>query len=321
MLTKDFYTIIDTELNELIRKYQDDEHIKKHKNPNDQKPYALLIWFLDFYGRKSDYSNYITEGKDDGSCDIVLDKTDNQGNKIFYIVQSKWNIANKSEKETDNDEIYKALNNFETILRGEKKSVNEKLKAKLDELDLHIKANGQVKFIFLSLAQYKGGADENIKAFIDNDPKTEVEVIDINRIRADYIDRKYKKIDPINPLESYQNPEESSITIQFVRKNGIVKIDKPYEGYMFLLRPKTIWELFRTYNFSLFFKNVRNPLLKSHFNEDIEKTSLEEANLFWYYNNGVTAISYVIQELGKKSEQIDIIGLQIINGAQTVYSI
>jgi len=322
MLTKDFYHIIDAELDVLISKYKDDAHIQKHQGATPQKKsYALLIWFLDFYGRTSNYSDFITDGENDGSCDIVFDKINNQGNTVFYVVQSKWNQANGAEKETDKDEILKALSDFETILRGEKKNVNAKLKTKLEQLDLHLKANGEVKFIFLSLSQYKGGADENINAFINNDVKTKFEVIDINRIRVDYIDRKYKKIDPINPLETYQNPEESPITLEILQKGGSIKVEKPYEAYVFLVRPKTIWELFKTYNFSLFFKNVRNPLLQSQFNDDIEKTALEEANLFWYYNNGITAITSLLPEIGKKAEKITITGLQIINGAQTVYSI
>ncbi|MCX8472318.1 MAG: AIPR family protein, partial [Sediminibacterium sp.] len=322
MLTKNFYTIIDEELDALILKYKDDKLIKKHKSAiNNQKSYALLIWFLDFYGRISNYSNFITDGDNDSSCDIVFDSLNNQGNKVFYVVQSKWNNAENSEKETNKDEILKNLNDFETILRGEKKSVNEKLKSKLDELDLHLKANGEVKFIFLSLSQYNGGADENIEAFRNNDVKTKFEVIDINRIRVDYIDRKYKKIDPINPLETYKNPEESPINIEIVQKGGSVKIEKPFEAYMFLLRPKAIWELFKTYGFALFYKNVRNPLLQSQFNTDIESTALENPSYFWYYNNGITAITYFLPEIGKKAEKIPLTGLQIINGAQTVYSI
>ncbi|GAB4395466.1 MAG: hypothetical protein OHK0053_03560 [Microscillaceae bacterium] len=199
--------------------------------------------------------------------------------------------------------------------------MNDKLKSKLEELDLHLKANGEVKFIFLSLSQYKGGADENIEAFRSNNVKTKFEVIDINRIRVDYIDRKYKKIDPVNPLETYQNPEESPIILEIVQKGGSVKIEKPFEAYMFLLRPKAIWELFKTYGFALFYKNVRNPLLQSQFNTDIEKTALENPSYFWYYNNGITAITYLLPEIGKKAEKVPLTGLQIINGAQTVYSI
>jgi hypothetical protein len=322
MLTKDFYSIIDSELSKLIEKYKDDKFIKKHKSAiSNQKSYALLIWFLDFYGRTSNYTDFITDGDNDSSCDIVFDKMNNQGQKVFYIVQSKWNNENNSEKDTNRDEILKALNDFETILRGEKKNVNEKLKVKLEQLDSHLKENGEVKFIFLTLSQYSGGADENINAFQKNDEKTKFEVIDINRIRSNYIDIEYKGIEPLNPLESYQNPEENEIVIDIIQKNGNLKIEKPFEAYIFLLRPKSIYDLFEKYSFALFHKNVRNPLLQSQFNEDIEKTAIENPAYFWYYNNGITAITYLLPPIGKNAQKIKLTGLQIINGAQTVYSI
>lgn len=322
MFTKDFYKIIDGELNGLLEKYKADKFIQKHKNAiNNQKSYALLIWFLEFYGKISNYTSYITDGDNDSSCDIVFDNTNNYGDKIFYVVQSKWNNEGNSEKESDKDEILKALSDFTTILRGEKDDFNDKLKLKLEELDKHLKENGEVKFIFLTLSQYRGGADENIKAFINNDEKLKFEVIDINRIKFDYIDRKYKKIEPLNPLETYQNPEESLIDIEIVQGNGSIKIEKPFEAYMFLLRPKSIYDLFEKYSFALFYKNVRNPLLQSQFNEEIEKTAIENPAYFWYYNNGITGITYLLPKIGKKAEKIQLTGLQIINGAQTVYSI
>lgn len=329
MKTKDFYNIIDKELNILLDKYKEDDFLKKQKEPSNQKSYALLIWFLEFYGKISNYTNFITDGNNDSSCDIIFDSKDNQGNKIFYIVQSKWNNSGNCEKETNKDEILKALSDFETILRGEKKNVNPKLAKKLEELDKHLKVNGEVKFIFLSLCQYKNGAEENIKAFQNNDEKIKFEVIDINRIKVDYIDRKYKNIEPLNPLENYQNPEESPITIEIERlkQNGrssnenFIRIEKPFEAYVFLLRPKSIFELFEKYGFALFFKNVRNPLLQSQFNKEIETTASENPAYFWYYNNGITAITYLLPSIGKQAVRINLTGLQIINGAQTVYSI
>lgn len=322
-MTIDFYKLVDNELDVLLDKYKEDQFIKKHKSAvNNQKSYALLIWFLDFYGRISKYSDFITDGDNDSSCDIVFDNLNNQGERIFYVVQSKWNNESNSEKETDKDEILKALSDFETILRGEKQNVNPKLRKKLEELDAHLKSNGEVKFIFLSLSQYKGGADDNILSFINNDDKTKFEVIDINRIKVDYIDRKYKKIEPINPLENYQNPEESPVSIEFAQKSGnFIKIDKPFEAYMVLLRPKAIFDLFDKYGFALFYKNVRNPLLQSQFNEEIEKTAVENPAYFWYYNNGITAITYLLPAIGKQAMTVNVTGLQVINGAQTVYSI
>ncbi len=327
MLTEDFYKIIDTELVEILEKYKDDAYIKKNKTAiNNQKAYALLIWFLEFYGKKSDYSSYITDGDEDSSCDIVFDNFDNQGQKVFYIVQSKWNIDTNCNKEVEKKDILQALNDFDTIIRGKKEKVNQKLKTKIDELQEHLNKNGEVKFIYLTLCNYNSKADDNIKSFLDNHKKTMFEFYDINRVKIDFIERRYKKIDPINPLENYYNPEESKINIEIQKINkssgNYIRVEKPFEAYVFLIKPKTIYELFDKYGFSLFFRNVRNPLIKSDFNKEIEQTTTDNPAYFWYYNNGLTAITYLLpEEIRDEATLIELTGLQIINGAQTVYSV
>lgn len=322
MLTLDFYNIIDKELGDILVKYKDDPFLKKHRTAiNNQKSYALLIWFLEFYGKIFNYVDYITDGDNDSSCDVIFDNTDKFGNKIFYVVQSKWNNEKNSQTEADRDEILKALNDFDTLIRGRKTELNPKVKTKFSELDNHLKSNGEVKFVFLTLAIYRGNADDNITSFTEQDDKIKFEVIDINRIKSDYIDRKYKRIEPINPLENYQSPEEDPVNIEIVQNNGVIKIEKPFEAYTLLLRPKSIYNLFDKYGFYLFHKNVRNPLLQSKFNAEIENTIQNNPAYFWYYNNGITAITYFLPTIGKKAEKIDLTGLQIINGAQTVYAI
>lgn len=327
MLTEDFYKIIDADLVKIIEKYKDDTHIRKNKSSiNNQKSYALLIWFLEFYGKTSDYSNYITDGNDDSSCDIVFDRFDNQGQRVFYIVQSKWNNADNCDNEVAKGDVLQALNDFDTIIRGKKEHVNEKLKQKIEELQEHFKRNGEVKFIYLTLCNRNSKVEDNVKSFLDNHKRTKVEFYDINRIKIDFIERRYKNIDPINPLENYYNPEESKITLEIQKNNkssgNFIRIEKPFEAYVFLIKPKTIYELFEKYGFSLFFKNVRNPLLESDFNKEIQQTTTDNPAYFWYYNNGITAITYLLpEEIRDEANLIELTGLQIINGAQTVYSV
>jgi hypothetical protein len=326
MLTKDFYQLIDNEINALVEKYQNDPFLQKHKEGSSQrKSYGFLIWFLNVYAKTANYVDYITDGENDSSCDIIFDKKDHQNNTIFYIVQAKWRNESNALKEADNDDIKKALSDFQTVLSGRKQNLNQKLEVKIQELDKHIKSNGDVKFIFLTLSEYKGQADNNIKAFLNNDEKRKCEVIDINRLKNDYIEREFKGITPENPLENYLNPEESEITIKIERlsqKDGnFIKIEKPFDAYVFLIRPKIIFELFEKYGFALFYKNVRNPLLESQFNEEIKQTASDNPSYFWYYNNGITAITYPPLSIGKSATSFKINGLQIINGAQTVYAI
>jgi hypothetical protein len=324
MLTKDFYNILDTELSDIIKKYPDDEMIRKHHNAEDnQKSYALLIWFLEFYGKKTDYVPYITDGPLNSSCDIIFDAKDSRNQTIYYVIQSKWNTPKNVAKNIGSTEIGYALSDFTTIWRGQKKPTkNNEFNQKLAELLKHIKSNGFVKFIFLALCQES--SHDNVDSFNQEFKPHELKFIDINRIKHDYIERKYKQIKPANPLEHTYRPEELLIELEVIRRenNGdFVKIDKPFDAYIFLVKPALIFNLFEEFSFNLFFKNVRNPIVNSTINQQIETTLIENPAYFWYYNNGITAIVDSLPEISKLANKFEVYGFQIINGAQTVYAI
>ena len=321
MLTKKFYEIIDTELSDIIKKYPDDEMIRKHHSSEDnQKSYALLIWFLVFYGKKTDYVHYITDGPDDSSCDIIFDAKD-RGENIYYVIQSKWNTHKNAAKNIGSTEIGYALSDFTTILRGNKKPTkNDNFNKKLAELSEHIKSNGLVKFIALC----HESIDDNVNSFNQEFKPHELKFVDINRIKHDYIERKYKQIKPSNPLEHTYKPEDILIELEVTRRenNGdFVKVDKPFDAYIFLVKPAIIFALFEEFSFNLFFKNVRNPIVNSTINQQIETTITENPAYFWYYNNGITAIVDSLPEISKLANKFKVYGFQIINGAQTVYAI
>jgi phosphotransferase system IIB component len=327
MLTKYFYDIIDKQLIDIIEKYKNDPEIKNRENSKTgQKAYAFLIWFLEFYGKTTNYLPYITEGSSDGFCDIIFDTPDSRGNTVFYVIQSKWNNRNNALKEISAKEVGYALNNFSTIMRGYKKLTNnERFNKKLSKLQSHIETNGQIKFIVLSLCQANTSIADNITSFEDEFKRIRLEFIDINRIKRDYIERQYKQIMPANPLEYTYDPEDTPVTLRVERpkrNNGsFIKIDKPFDAYIFLVKPKTIFNLFEEFGLSLFFKNVRNPISDSDINQQIEKTIIENPDYFWYYNNGITAITDDLSEISARAKQFELSGLQIINGAQTVHAI
>ena len=49
------------------------------------------------------------------------------------------------------------------------------------------------------------------------------------------------------------------------------------------------------------------------------KTLSSEPVNFWYFNNGITAITDSIDPFHDDSTKVTITGIQIINGAQTVF--
>ncbi|MDQ1355063.1 MAG: hypothetical protein QG657_5372 [Acidobacteriota bacterium] len=329
MLTEKFYDILDSEIDAIIDRYKDYPEIARHKNINQKKAYGFLIWFLEFYGHVSQFKNHITNGSDDASCDIIFDRLNPQGNKIFYVVQVKWFNSKNALGSISTTDVRKSLNDFETIIRGDKqKSQNKKFSESHRALLDHLDKNGKVKFIFLALAGENDDYKDNVASFNkSNGPNSTVEVIDIERIKRDYIDLKYKQIKKESPLEMRESPDYSKISLRIERfgdvagKGDIIKTSRPYRSYIVRVKPAVIYELFRTFGFLLFYRNVRNPLPESNFNAQIARTLKDQPDLFWYFNNGITAVSRIIPEIGNEAREIEITGLQVINGAQTVYSI
>ena len=66
---------------------------------------------------------------------------------------------------------------------------------------------------------------------------------------------------------------------------------------------------------------MSTPLPQSNYNQAIVDTLNKKPEMFWYFNNGITAISKMIKPVGFDSQIAELRGLQIINGAQTVYSV
>lgn len=326
MYNTDFYQILDQELNEVAKRYESDQEIKKRSKDNAQlKSYCLMVWFLEFYGKIARVKNEIIDGPGDSSCDIIFQKMNFQKETIFYVVQSKWNVQNKVDKMIESDEIKKALSDFQTILSGEKKDTkNQRFNENLKELRNHINKNGKVEFIFLSLSLNNEESKENIETFEKSNPNMFVRIYDIERIKRDFIDVRYKKLEQQNLLERKYNPKEEEITITVERlgtNNNHISISSPFVSYIILVRPKMLYELFGQYGYSLFVENVRNPIRNSEINEKMQETLLNNPAFFWYYNNGITAISKLLPVLSKQAKQFSVVGFQVINGAQTVYAI
>ncbi len=338
MLTNNFYKILNLELTQIIEnESENDSELRRHKKIEQNKGYAFLVWFLNFYGRTPSYKQYITDGKDDSSCDIIFDKTDSQGQKMFYVVQSKWvnlEIDNEGNlkrgkkiiqefPKIGKEEFNAVIKDFDTVLDGSrKKGKNTKFNDKYQKLIEHLEANGKARFIFFTAADTNPEIQDTVQSFSSQHlPNVTFQLIDINKIKQDYIEFNYKKIVVDNPLEYNYNPEDEDIELIIERfeneesKRYMLEFEGRMKAYIFLLKPKTIHALFQRFKFSLFFKNIRNPLLISKYNGQIIETLQKRPDTFWYFNNGITAITKRIPDVGNHAKTLTVKGVQIINGA------
>ena len=320
MLTKDFYKIIDSEISEIINEYKNNAYLKK-LDENGKKSYGLLLWFLKRYHPTGlNYEDYITEGEDDSSCDIIFNNKNNFGEEVYYVVQSKWfSESNIGNTNNISKEIRACLSDFELILDFKKKpsKINLRFNQKYSDLKKHYRNNKEIKFIFLALCIGTERADDNINNF--NRDLVRCELFDILKLKRNYIELTYKGVRTHNPIETPYEPKDC-IDIKVI-PSTYIRIRSPYESYIFLIKPKLLYDLFKKYGYALFYKNIRNPLRVSSFNEKIIETLKDNPLNFWYFNNGITAITDSINRFHDNSDTIQINGLQIINGAQTVYSI
>ena len=101
------------------------------------------------------------------------------------------------------------------------------------------------KNVFYYLCNNNPSIADNIASFEEN-YQSSIEILDINRIKKDFIDARYKKIIHNNPLENYKEPiDDIKLNIeQLDVKSNYLKINSPFKAYILLLRPKTIFELF-----------------------------------------------------------------------------
>lgn len=97
-----------------------------------------------------------------------------------------------------------------------------------------------------------------------------------------------------------------------------------YKSYLLILEGATIHWLFKRYGPRLYDTNLRSYLdNKTKVNKDIIKTVREQPDRFLAYNNGLTATAQEIEVSLVHGQPCisKIVGLQIVNGAQTTGSI
>lgn len=318
-----FYDVIDKEIDKATNKYKDNEYLRKVKgNSNATKSFSFLYWFLQQYLPNKDlneFEEYITEGDEDSSCDLIFSNNNQNNEEVFYVVQAKWFVKkNITKRKGLTKEIKACLADFRLIRSGKKSSTsNSNFNIQYEKLINHKKKNGKIKFIFLALCN----GDIDIKEYLDDfvDELVSFELMDFQKIKEQYIEIEYKGIKTNNPLETSYLPS-SDFELEF-ESESFIKITDPYQSYIFIVKPKMIYQFFSNYGHSLFYKNIRNPLTKSYFNEEIKNTIINNPKSFWYFNNGITAITDKINSFYTDSGMVRIKGVQIINGAQTVYSI
>lgn len=265
----------------------------------------------------------ITEGKNDGGLDaFYID----HNKKIIYLIQSKFRHDKFEEKLISIDDLAKM--ELELILKGKKEYTN-KIGGKLRFNQKIIKFQEELSglkgvytkkvIILANIGKYN---DKTIKKLIGN---FDFEVFDF--------EKSYERMVFSICSGTYYNPEEIIVTLNTERKKQPMVFQEVITSMgecdvrVFFIPTLEIAKMMFKYKNAILAHNPRNYLSldKNEVNKKIGHsiTSIK-TNDFALLNNGITVLADLvnpIDTLGKEEIKVTIYNPQIINGAQTAFTL
>ncbi len=286
-----------------------------------------------FITRQTNYINGQDHPHDKGIDAIVVDEE----NKVVHLLNFKYyktGYDKVKNKFFESGEIPKVKSILKDLFeRHIPTNANPPLKEKLKEIFLLQDKGIRFKFKIHFIANiYEGfSLDEEVefKNHLDTDYKGDVvsDNISINHMvnklimKLEKLDAKFK-ISGRNFFEKSQYGHRALIAEIYAKdllrmilndkelRNNIEADDSDIRDCLI--------------NENIFEDNVRVYLKqRSSINKNIKKTASDEdeSNKFFFYNNGITITCDTFDYQGKLSPLINLFGLQVVNGSQTLHSL
>jgi hypothetical protein len=314
-------TQISTKITELFKEHLDLSDIGENDENKDDKIITRCLAAYAVY-------NTIECSPQDAAQSVVDGGDDNGIDAIFYlpisgrmvIIQSKY--SKKGTGEPDSAGVSKFCTGVRDLFNLDFDRFNSKVKLKQNEIEKAIgEYDTKYSLVFIDtcttsdLGVHSMRHIEDLLAEMNNTGDDNAEkLVTFNRLNQG-------KVHSSLAVSAGNTP----IDIELGLTNwGIVS--EPYKAYYGMVSGSEIVEWWKNYNTRLFEKNIRQVLGKTDVNDEIEKTLLENPDLFWYFNNGITIIADKIDKSlvgggNKDYGSFKLNNIAIVNGAQTVSSI
>ena len=262
--------------------------------------------------KADDAAKCITDGGNDDGIDAI---SHDENSKRLYFVQSKWR---------QNTNKGMAISEFTRFRDGVKKIIS--LQWDEDNKNLHRfkgivelalgDINTSVELIFADNSSQAIAASirRNIDKFLKDQNKYNQEFISFSEFTL-----------PLAVAAARSSIRQSDIDVVAMLASFGVK-EQPYYSVYGSISAVDIVNWYAQHENKLFTENIRFTIDKSGVNEAIANTAANNPDVFWYYNNGITAICDKVtkQPMGGAETEygvFDIKKISIINGAQTIGSL
>ncbi|WP_288415711.1 AIPR family protein [uncultured Novosphingobium sp.] len=290
----------------------------ENKNESERNQYFLTraylaLFFLDEVGLSaSEAAAAITDGgADDGIDAIHIDKK----NSRVYFGQSKWRSnMDKGVELTDFVRFRDGVKNVLSLTWTNENACLHRFKADLEQQLLNIDTD-----VYMVLAHTSGRAiADNIQPKIDQFVKEE------NEYNPEFVSfHQFRVPEAAKIARSHTRPENISFNIMLANW-GL--LSGPYRAAYGSVAALDVVNWFEEHGNKLFAENLRYGIEKSEVNDGIMGTAHSDPEVFWYYNNGITAICESVDKLplggpDTSSGVFDVKKISVINGAQTITSL
>ncbi|MDY6979175.1 MAG: AIPR family protein [Pseudomonadota bacterium] len=286
----------------------------------------LLLFALDLHQEIDDIdliaNDVLTDGPNDKKCDLVY--VNRETGKVI-IAQGYWakSMTKKqapANKASDLNTAATWLLSLHTEIPDILKSVAEQLHAALLDQEVssiefwYVHNLDESENVEAELDRVSQTAESLIKRYF---PDSQVDLITASEVGRNTLDTWYRGTQaPILVTDSYN----------FETKGGFKTKGINWEAYSTSIPAAWLQEIYSEHGKNLFSANVRDYLgsrqTDKNINHNIKETARNHPEMFWVYNNGITAL---VNDFEYTSEDdlgvLKISGIAIVNGAQTTGSI
>jgi AIPR protein len=255
-------------------------------------------------------ANSVTDGSNDNGIDAVFH---HEAEAKLYIVQSKWIKDGKGEP--DNGSVKKFVAGIRDLLNFDIDRFNGKIAQRQTEIATALETPGTQVIAILVHTGTSDLSDISKRDMQDllNDVNDAGDVLSWEHINQQALHRSL--------TEDLNSPITASVSIRYWGK-----VQEPRIAYYGQVSAIELANLWITHKDKLVAKNLRGSLGDTDVNLEVRESLRNHPELFWYYNNGITAIASDVKKLviGGGSHDIGVFqceDIYIVNGAQTVSTI
>ncbi|PSN14297.1 hypothetical protein C7293_12330 [filamentous cyanobacterium CCT1] len=264
----------------------------------------------------------VCDSSEDGGIDAICV---NHSEKRVVVVQSKFNQQGNSTWTKENFLSFKDA--CEKLQLEEYSRFDQILQRMSSDIEIGLESQ-DYKFLFVMAHTGKRGAAEVILSDMQKwQDELNLAALAPENTPQDDLPFQVHLVSAEDLTEWLQAGTHVNIDLDDVEIESYGQKDEPYLAVYGQISGDQILDWWEAHGTRLFDKNIRNLLGNTDVNESIGNTAVNNPEMFWYYNNGITVLVSEISPHRRNSSRdtsrgiFNFLNASVINGAQTVSTI